>query len=91
MATKKAANKTEGEPGGGKDGEVDGVDFEAALEELESLVASMESGELSLDDSLRAFERGIALTRACQTALNNAELKVAALTADGELVDFEDD
>lgn len=63
--------------------------FEAALEELESLVAQMESGNLSLDDSLKAFERGIALTRHCSTALKQAELKVAALREDGELVDYD--
>ena len=63
--------------------------FEAALEELESLVAQMEAGNLSLDDSLKAFERGIALTRQCSTALKQAELKVAALREDGELVDYD--
>ena len=45
------------------------INFEASLEELESLVDQMESGELSLDESLRAFERGIKLTRQCQEAL----------------------
>jgi len=65
------------------------VKFESALEELESLVAQMESGELSLDESLKAFERGIALTRHCSTALKEAELKVQTLTAEGDLVDFD--
>jgi len=65
------------------------VNFESALEELETLVAQMESGDLSLDDSLKAFERGIALTRHCSTALKEAELKVQALTEDGDLVDFD--
>ena len=69
----------------------DPVKFEAALEELESLVAQMESGNLSLDDSLKAFERGIALTRRCSSALKEAELKVKALTEDGELLDFDAD
>lgn len=54
-------------------------DFEGALEQLEELVASMEDGELSLEDSLKAFERGIKLTRECQTALKNAEQKVQIL------------
>ena len=67
------------------------INFEAALEELEQLVGQMESGDLSLDQSLKAFERGIALTRACQTALLNAELKVQTLTEDGDLVDFDTD
>gem|GEM_PF-655088 len=65
------------------------VNFELAIEELETLVGSMESGELTLDQSLQAFERGIALTRQCQTALRQAELKVQALTENDELVDFE--
>lgn len=69
----------------------DELKFEAALAELESLVAQMESGNLSLDDSLQAFERGIALTRRCSSALKDAELKVQALTDDNELVDFDTD
>ncbi len=67
----------------------DEVHFESALEELESLVAQMESGNLSLDQSLQAFERGIALTRHCQSALKDAELKVQTLTQEGDLVDFD--
>lgn len=55
------------------------ADFERALGELEGLVARMEEGELSLDDSLSAFERGIALYRQCQQALDRADLKVRQL------------
>lgn len=55
------------------------VDFEAALAELEGLVERMERGELSLDDSLGAFERGIHLTRTCQRALADAEQRVRVL------------
>ena len=62
--------------------------FEDALHELESLVAKMEDGDLSLDESLKAFERGVFLTRQCQTALQAAELKVQKLTEDGKLDDF---
>ena len=54
-------------------------DFEKALEELESLVESMEAGDLSLEDSLKYFERGVALTRSCQKALAEAEQKVQIL------------
>ena len=54
-------------------------DFEAALAELESLVEQMEQGDLSLDESLKQFERGVELTRACQTALKDAEQKVQIL------------
>ena len=53
--------------------------FEASLQELEALVARMEKGELSLEESLRSFERGIALTRACQQSLKEAEQKVEIL------------
>ena len=64
--------------------------FEGALEQLEELVASMEDGELSLEDSLKAFEKGIKLTRECQTALKNAEQKVQVLLDEsGEPEDFE--
>jgi exodeoxyribonuclease VII small subunit len=53
--------------------------FEKSLDELEKLVAKMEGGELSLDESLRSFERGIALFRNCQSALEQAELRVKLL------------
>ncbi len=53
--------------------------FETALEELETLVERMEEGESSLEDSLKDFERGIELTRSCQTALAEAEQKVEIL------------
>ena len=54
-------------------------DFETALAELEGLVEQMEQGDLSLDESLKQFERGVELTRACQTALKEAEQKVQIL------------
>ena len=53
--------------------------FEASLKKLETLVETMEAGELSLEDSLKAFQEGIALTRACQKALTDAEQTVAQL------------
>ena len=55
-------------------------DFESALEELEQLVEKLEAGELTLEDSLAAFERGVTLTRHCQQALEAAQLKVQTLT-----------
>jgi exodeoxyribonuclease VII small subunit len=55
------------------------ADFEKSLDELEHLVSRMEQGELSLDDSLKSFERGIALYRNCQSALEQAELRVKQL------------
>lgn len=53
--------------------------FEEAMQELEQLVAQMERGELSLEESLKSFERGIKLTRTCQQALQEAEQKVQIL------------
>ena len=53
--------------------------FETALAELEALVGQMEQGELSLDESLQQFERGVELTRSCQQALKDAEQKVQIL------------
>lgn len=61
----------------------DSPDFEAALKELEKIVATLEKGDLSLDAALKHFERGIALTRQCQTALKQAELKVEMLVQNG--------
>ncbi|BAU72353.1 exodeoxyribonuclease VII small subunit [Metapseudomonas furukawaii] len=61
-------------------------DFEQSLAELQTLVERLESGELSLEDSLGAFEQGIRLTRECQAALNQAEQKVQILLErDGQL------
>ena len=53
--------------------------FETSLEKLNLLVEKMESGGLSLEDSLKSFEEGVALTRQCQTALQQAEQKVQIL------------
>ncbi|MEX1197734.1 MAG: exodeoxyribonuclease VII small subunit [Pseudohongiellaceae bacterium] len=59
-------------------------DFEASLEQLETLVNAMEDGELSLEESLEAFEKGIRLTRECQQALQKAEQKVQYLLGEEE-------
>lgn len=66
--------------------------FEQALAELESLVETMEQGELSLEESLKSFERGVILTRICQQALKEAEQKIQILSennANAELESFE--
>ena len=62
------------------------VDFEQSLKSLEEIVRKMEQGELTLEDSLEAFEEGVRLTRNCQTALQKAEQKVNILvkSSDGE-------
>ncbi|NQZ30321.1 MAG: exodeoxyribonuclease VII small subunit [Oceanospirillaceae bacterium] len=54
--------------------------FEQSLADLENLVTRMETGDLSLDDSLSAFEEGVKLTRQCQKMLEEAEQKVQILT-----------
>ena len=53
--------------------------FEEALEKLSELVEQMESGDLSLEESLKIFEEGIKLSKDCQNALSDAEKKVQAL------------
>ena len=66
MPTQKAAKETP-------------PDFELAMRDLEELVERLEQGDLPLEESLAAFERGVMLTRACQTALKEAEQKVEIL------------
>ena len=63
------------------------ADFEKSLEELEKLVRALEQGELPLEQSLAAFERGVKLTRECQSALKSAEQRVEQLVqnSDGSL------
>ena len=54
--------------------------FEQSLDELEQLVGKMEHGEMSLEESLAAYERGVGLYRRCQSALEQAELRVRLLS-----------
>ena len=66
-------------------------DFEKALDELEQLVGTMEQGDLTLEQSLKEFERGVELTRHCQHALQEAEQKVEILlkqSTDAKLAPF---
>jgi exodeoxyribonuclease VII small subunit len=55
------------------------LDFETAMRDLEQIVERLEHGDLPLEESLAAFERGVMLTRSCQTALKEAEQKVEIL------------
>jgi exodeoxyribonuclease VII small subunit len=57
------------------------MNFETALDGLETLIKKMETGQLSLEDSLKCFEEGIQLTRLCQQALKEAQQKVEILTS----------
>jgi exodeoxyribonuclease VII small subunit len=63
--------------------------FEEALSELESLVDILEKGDLSLEQSLQSYERGMQLTHSCQDALKNAEQKVRILSNPTDDADLE--
>ncbi len=63
---------------------IDGLNFEQALEQLDSLVRKMESGELGLDESISAYRRGAELARFCQGKLAAAEQEIQKL--DGEIL-----
>ena len=70
------------------------IDFEKNLGALEDIVHTLEDGELSLEASLNAFEKGVLLTRECQTALTEAEQRVQMLVqkeGETELLDFSPD
>ena len=67
------------------------MDFEQSMAELETIVEEMETGELTLQQSMRRFERGMELTKQCQKLLAAAEQKVQILGSDGErLAEFVD-
>ena len=63
--------------------------FESAMGQLEVLVRKMESGDLSLEESLEAFEKGVHLTRFCQDQLQKAELKIQELSSKGEIIEID--
>ena len=60
------------------------INLEQSLKDLESLVAELETGELPLEEAMKKFENGLKLTRACQTALKEAEQKVEILLNDSK-------
>ncbi|MEG0571357.1 MAG: exodeoxyribonuclease VII small subunit [Oscillospiraceae bacterium] len=60
---------------------MDNLSFENALQQIENIVSSLESGELSLEQSLKVYEQGITLTKFCNSQLKNAKLKVEELKA----------
>lgn len=63
--------------------------FEDQIEELESIVEKLETGDLALEDSLSQFEKGVKLTKECQNLLDKAQQKVTILTQDNDqLEDF---
>lgn len=65
-------------------------DFESAISELETLVNTLEEGDLSLDKSLELFERGVQLSRFCHQRLEEAERRIEVLNEQGELSDATD-
>jgi|AntRauTorckE6833_2_1112554.scaffolds.fasta_scaffold02504_3 exodeoxyribonuclease VII small subunit len=67
----------------------DEQNFEQQMQQLEQLVTRMESGDLSLEDSLQAFEQGVTLTRNCQKLLTEAEQRVSRLQESHGQVGFE--
>lgn len=67
-------------PASGGKSDQEQPDFEHALTELEALVAQLEKGELTLDESLQQFKRGVELTRRCQNILNQAQQVVEQLS-----------
>ncbi len=72
--------------------EPDNLSFEESINTLDGLVNKLESGELSLEESLAAFEKGINLTKQCQQHLSNAQKKVSMLVGEDDnlqLVDFD--
>lgn len=56
------------------------INFEKSLDELEKIAARLESGDISLDDSIKLFERGMELTNECRKTLENARQKIITLT-----------
>lgn len=64
--------------------------FEKSIKELEEIVEKLEGSDVSLEESLKLFEKGVTLTKSCQKMLDEAEKKVTVLMAsdNGELVDF---
>lgn len=69
-------------------------DFEASLQALEEIVNKMEQGQLSLEQSLDAFEQGVKLTKDCQNTLKNAQQRVSVLTKSDtgfQLDDFQEE
>ena len=66
------------------------INFEESLAELESIVDLLETGDLSLEESLKNFEKGITLTRNCQTALSEADQTVKVLTKKNGSISIDD-
>ncbi len=66
------------------------MDYQKKIVELEQIVKKMETENLSLEESIAAFEKGILLSKECQEKLSKAELKIQTLMSNGELVEGTD-
>ena len=64
------------------------MDFEDNLKALEGLVSKMESGEMKLDDMIKAFEEGRALVATCQKELDSVRMRIEKVTKSGEVEEF---
>ena len=73
-----------------KDLDLDALSYEQAFEELKTVIDQLEAGDKPLEETLALYERGLTLFRHCTTLLEQAELKVQQLNADGAVDDFED-
>ena len=60
------------------------VKFEEAMKQLEETVTRLESGEVSLDEAMELFEKGVSLSKTCQKLLSEAQLKVTKLIAEND-------
>tara|TARA_B100000686_G_scaffold350657_2_gene447217 strand:+ start:849 stop:1067 length:219 start_codon:yes stop_codon:yes gene_type:complete len=67
----------------------DTANFETSLKKLEQIVAKLEDGEITLEESVKSFEEGIGLVKECQKQLSAAELKVKKLLDSGDTVDLD--
>jgi exodeoxyribonuclease VII small subunit len=67
------------------------ISFEKAQSELEDIVKKIETGDLSLDENLELFERGIALTRLCSAKLEDARQRIEKLVDENRIEDMEMD
>ncbi len=63
--------------------------FEEAMSQLEEVVKKLESGDVTLDESMELFEKGIALSRTCQKLLSEAQFKITKLVGNSEEVEFD--
>lgn len=70
---------SEERPGAGQDAALDEATFEEAFQELEAIVRKLESGDVKLEESLKLFEEGVRLARACSSKLDAAEGKIRLL------------